>query len=126
MDLLRKINNDDTTFVFNKILMSGYIINEQRDVLAKKKYANGTRKKIVTTYTDAVIKINLGCFDADTLREYIQHLTDGPYEYYSLNDNVYKTANFIVTLPSQTIINCASDVEVEDMTCTLEKSGDVV
>ena len=45
---------------FETILQSGYKIKEQQDVIAKKKFINGKRKKIVTTYSDVVITIDLG------------------------------------------------------------------
>lgn len=124
MVLLKKIT-DGNIFNFEKILNDGYDIDEQPNIINKKQYANGKRKKIVTPYTDVVIKINLGCFDGNTLSTYIDKLKDGQYQYYSLNDKVMKNANFIVTLPSQKIENCASDVIVGDFEVLLEKSSDV-
>lgn len=125
MILLKKKNQDNSYFDFETILQSGYKIKEQQDVIAKKKFINGKRKKIVTTYSDVVITIDLGCFDGDTLAEYLTKLTDGEYQYYSLNDKVMKNANFIVTLPELQVDNSASEVFVGDFTATLEKSSDV-
>lgn len=124
MILLKKKENN-TYFDFDKILVNGYKINEQPNLINKKQFVNGRRKKIITNYTDVVIEINLGCFDGDTLYTYLQKLQDGEYMYYSLKDKQYKSANFIVTLPEQTINNSASEVIVGDFTAVLEKSGDV-
>lgn len=125
MILLKKKNQDNSYFDFETILQSGYKINEQPNLIAKKQFVNGKRKKIVTTYSDVVITIDLGCFDGDTLAEYLTKLTDGEYQYYSLNDKVMKNANFIVTLPELQVDNSASEVFVGDFTATLEKSSDV-
>ena len=124
MILLKKKENN-TYFDFDRILVNGYKINEQPNLINKKQFVNGRRKKIITNYTDVVIEINLGCFDGDTLYTYLQKLQDGEYMYYSLKDKQYKSANFIVTLPEQTINNSASEVIVGDFTVVLEKSGDV-
>lgn len=124
MILLKKKENN-TYFDFDKILVNGYKINEQPNLISKKQFVNGRRKKIITNYTDVVIEINLGCFDGNTLYTYLQKLQDGEYMYYSLKDKQYKSANFIVTLPEQTINNSASEVIVGDFTAVLEKSGDV-
>lgn len=124
MILLKKKENN-TYFDFDRILVNGYKINEQPNLINKKQFVNGRRKKIITNYTDVVIEINLGCFDGDTLYDYLQKLEDGEYMYYSLKDKQYKSANFIVTLPEQTINNSASEVIVDDFTAVLEKSGDV-
>ena len=125
MILLKKKNQDNSYFDFETILQSGYKIKEQQDVIAKKKFINGKRKKIVTTYSDVVITIDLGCFDGDTLAECLTNLTDGEYEYYSLKDKQMKSAKFIVTLPELQIDNSAGEVFVGDFTATLEKSSDV-
>lgn len=124
MILLKKKENN-TYFDFDRILVNGYKINEQANLINKKQFVNGHRKKIITNYIDVVIEINLGCFDGDTLYTYLQKLQDGEYMYYSLKDKQYKSANFIVTLPEQTINNSASEVIVGDFTAVLEKSGDV-
>jgi hypothetical protein len=125
MILLKKKNQDSSYFDFETILQSGYKIKEQQNLIAKKQFVNGNRKKVVTTYTDVVINIDLGCFDGNTIAEYISKLTDGEYQYYSLKDKVMKNANFIVTLPELQIDNSADEVFVGDFTATLEKSSDV-
>lgn len=125
MNLLSKKLQNNVYFNFEKILNNGYEIDEQPNVISKKQYSNGKRKKIITEYIDTVIKINLGCFDGDTLSTYISQLQDGEYRYYSLNDKTYKNANFIVTLPSQKIENCATNIIVDDFEAILEKSSDI-
>jgi hypothetical protein len=122
---LRKKKQDNSYFDYEMILERGYKIKEQPNLIAKKQFVNGKRKKILTSYTDVVIKINLSCFDGDTLAEYLENLTDGEYQYYSLNDKIMKNANFIVTLPELQIDNSANEVFVGDFTATLEKSSDV-
>lgn len=123
--ILLKKKNGDNYFDFEAILQSGYRINEQPNLIAKKQFVNGKRKKIVTSYSDVVISIDLGCFDGNTLAEYLENLIDGEYQYYSLKDKVVKNANFIVTLPELQIDNSAGEVFVGDFTATLEKSSDV-
>lgn len=125
MNLLKKKINENEYFIFDKILVDGYNINEQPNLISKKQFANGRRKKIITNYTDVVIKVDLGCFDGNTLAEYLSVLDDGEYQYYSLNDKQYKSANFIVTKPSQVVNNCANEVIVNDFQVVLEKSGDL-
>ena len=49
MILLKKKKNDGTYFDFDKILQSGYNIDEQENEIATKKMANGKRKKIYTS-----------------------------------------------------------------------------
>ena len=122
--LRKKITNG--YYDFEKILINGYDIDEQPNLINKKQFANGKRKKIQTDYTDVVIKVNLGCFDGDTLATYLENLQDGEYQFYSLIDKEYKDANFIVTLPSQKVQNSASEIIVDDFEALLEKSSDIV
>ena len=124
MILLRK-KDDNDYFDLETILQSGYRINEQPNLIAKKQFVNGKRKKILTSYSDVVINIDLGCFDGNTLAEYVSKLTDGEYQLYSLKDKQMKSANFIVTLPELKIDNSAEEVFVGDFTAILEKSSDV-
>jgi hypothetical protein len=125
MILLRKKNEDNSYFDFETILKGGYKITEQPNLISKKQFVNGNRKKVVTSYNDVVINIDLGCFDGNTLADYISRLTDGEYQYYSLKDKTMKSANFIVTLPELQIENSADEVFVGDFTAILEKSSDV-
>lgn len=119
------VNYTPEIFEFNTILQSGYRINEQQNLISKKQFVNGKRKKINTSYTDVIINLDLGCFDGDTLGECLANLTDGEYEYYSLKDKKIKNANFIVTLPELQVDNSACEVFVGDFTAVLEKSSDV-
>lgn len=115
------------SFIFNKILESGYSINEQPNLISKVQFVNGKRKKIVTDYTDCVISINLGGLEATDINDYLDALIDGTYEYRSIDGASYKTANFIVTKPLLTINKAYSttDQYFDDFTVTLEKSSDV-
>lgn len=113
-------------FKFDKILRSGYNIDEQEYEIAKKQMANGKRKKIVSSYIDCIIKINLGLLDNKTYQEYKEQLEDGEYEYWSYKYNQYKKANFILTKPSITTEYAYDDeIGIDDMKITLEKSSDV-
>ena len=126
MILLRKKKNDGTYFDFDKILRSGYEIDEQENVIAKKQMANGKRKQIVTAYIDCTIKINLGLLDNATYQEYKEYLTDGEFQYWSYKYNQMKNANFIITKPSITTEYAYdNDIGINDMEITLEKSSDV-
>lgn len=113
-------------FEFDKILRSGYNIDEQEHEIAKKQMANGKRKKILSSYVDCIIKINLGLLDNKTYQEYKEQLEDGEYEYFSYRYNQYKKANFILTKPSiNTEYAYDDDIGIDDMEITLEKSSDV-
>ena len=126
MILLQKKKTDGTYFDFDKILRSGYNIDEQPNEIAKKQMANGKRKKIVTSYVDCVISVNLGLLDNKTYQEYKEHLTDGEYRYFSYEDNQMKNANFLITRPSITTEYAYDDdIGIDDMEFILEKSSDV-
>ena len=113
-------------FEFDKILRSGYNIDEQEYEIAIKQMANGKRKKILSSYVDCIIKIDLGLLDNKTYQEYKEPLEDGEYEYWSYKYNQYKKANFILTKPSITTEYAYDDdIGIDDMEITLEKSSDV-
>lgn len=127
MILLKKKKSDGTYFEFDKILRNGYDIDEQKNVIAKKQMANGKRKKIITNYTDCIIKINLGLLDNANYQKYKSYLSDGEYQYWSYEDNQLKNANFIITKPSiSTEYAYDDDIGINDMEITLEKSSDVL
>ena len=115
------------TFEFVKILESNYKIQEGNNTISKKQFANGKRKKIVTNYEDCVIKIGLGGLDSTDFANYYTALTDGAYQYYSLKDNQYKTANFLVEKPEISVNRMIStnNYNIDDFTVILEKSSDV-
>ena len=126
MILLRKKKTDGTYFDFDKILRNGYEIDEQENEIAKKQMANGKRKKIVTSYVDCIININIGLLDNATYQEYKQYLIDGEYQYWSYKYNQMKSANFIITLPSiSTEYAYDDDIGIDDLKITLEKSEDI-
>lgn len=122
MYLLKKGN-----FEFNKILESGYEIDEQPNTIKKVQFVNGRRKRIDTDYIDCIIKINLGGIDNSDIQTYLTNLTDGPFTYWSYKYNQYKTANFLVTLPSIVTDRAysTSNYYLGDISITLEKSSDV-
>ena len=126
MILLKKKKSDGTYFDFDKILRSGYNIDEQENEIATKKMANGKRKKIYTSYVDCVIKINLGLLDNTTYQEYKTYLVDGEFQYWSYKYNQMKNANFIITNPPITTEYAYdNDIGIDDMEIALEKSSDV-
>lgn len=127
MILLKKRKDDGTYFDFDKILRNGYEIDEQENVINKKQMANGKRKKIITSYVDCIIKINIGLWDNKTYQEYKEYLTDGEFQYLSYRENKMKNANFIITNPSISTEYAYenNDIGIDDMTITLEKSSDV-
>lgn len=113
-------------FEFDKILRSGYNIDEQEYEIAKKQMANGKRKRILSSYDDCIIKINLGLLDNKTYQEYKEQLDDGEFHYWSYKYNQYKKANFILTKPSITTEYAYDDdIGINDMEITLEKSSDI-
>ena len=113
-------------FEFDKILRSGYNIDEQEYEIAKKQMANGKRKRILSSYDDCIIKINLGLLDNKTYQEYKEQLDDGEFHYWSYKYNQYKKANFILTKPSITTEYAYDDdIGIDDIEITLEKSSDV-
>lgn len=118
------LKTDD--FEFSSIKAGGYEIDEQPNVIAKRQFVNGKRKKILTSYTDVVIKITLGGLSSEDMPTYLEMLQDGTYEYYSPSEETYKTANFIVTKPAVTIKKAVNDAEFyfNDYQVILEKSSD--
>lgn len=119
------LKNTTKGYEFNNIVE--YEINEQPNLIAKKQFVNGKRKKITTSYTDVVIKFDLKGLDGSTAKTYLTNLVDGDvYQYWSIVDNKYNTAEFIVTLPPLPLEQClASDNSIVDkFTIILEKSDD--
>lgn len=112
-------------YEFDKILISGYHIKEDNDRITQK-FANGHRKQIVSTYEDCIITINLGTFDLDTTNQYLKQLTDGTYQYYSLNDKKYKIAHFLLEQRPEIVVESSIDDDafVEDYEIVLLKAGD--
>ena len=125
MILLKKKHDDGTYFEFDKILISGYNIKEDKDRITQK-FVNGNRKQIVSEYTDCKITINLGTFDLETTNEYLGELTNGTYMYYSLNDKKYKECKFIIDEIPEIIVETAidNDATIEDFSITLLRAGD--
>ncbi len=122
MYLLKKEN-----FTFDKILKSGYEIDEQPNTISKVQFVNGNRKRVYTNYEDCVIKINLGGIDASDFNDYLTNLVDGTYQYWSFKHNEYRTANFLVNIPSivgNSVYN-TTNFYLDDISITLEKSSDV-
>lgn len=124
MILLSKKENN-TYYDFDKILASGYTIREDKDRIIQK-FANGHRKSINSTYTDCEIKINLGTFDLNTTKEYLDKLTSGTYKYYSINDKQYKETDFIIEEKPEIVVenSASNNFIIEDFEVTLLKAGD--
>lgn len=126
MYLLKKINGN-SNFTFGKILVSGYEIDEQPNTISKVQFVNGNRKRVYTPYEDCIIKVNLGGIDATDFQNYLSNLTDGTYQYWSFKHNAYRTANFLVEIPSIVASNvyATTNFNLDDISITLEKSSDV-
>ena len=126
MYLLKKINGN-SNFTFGKILVSGYEIDEQPNTISKVQFVNGNRKRVYTPYEDCIIKVNLGGIDATDFQNYLSNLTDGTYQYWSFKHNAYRTANFLVEIPSIVANNvyATTNFNLDDISITLEKSSDV-
>lgn len=119
------LKNTTKDYEFSNIVE--YEINEQPNLIAKKQFVNGKRKKITTSYADVVIEFDLKGLDGSTAKTYLTNLVDGDvYQYWSIVDNQYNTAEFIVTLPPLPLEQClASDNSiVDEFTVILEKSDD--
>lgn len=112
-------------YEFNKILSNGYNIDEQEAVTEIKQFANGRRKKIKSGYEDCIITLTFGGLDGETTKEYIANLTDGEYEYWSINEQAYKKANFLTTMPAQSMISALDEQYFDDFEVTLQKSSEV-
>lgn len=125
MILLSKKTGDNTYFEFDKILASGYEIREDKDRIIQK-FANGHRKSINSPYTDCEITINLGTFDLETTKTYLDNLTSGTYKYYSINDKQYKETDFIIKEKPEIIVenSASSNFIIEDFEVVLLKAGD--
>lgn len=125
MILLSKKTGNNTYYDFDKILASGYDIKEDKDRITQK-FANGHRKQINSDYVDCVITINLGTFDLNTTKTYLDNLTSGTYKYYSISDKQYKEAQFLIEeKPNIIVENSASNnFIIEDFEVTLLKAGE--
>ena len=124
MILLKKKISNNNYFEFKKILASGYNVKEDNDRITQK-FANGHRKQFLTEYTDVIITIDLDTFDLDTTKDYIDELTSGTYQYYSLKDKQYKEATFILQeRPSLTMKLATDNKLVDGYQVVLLKAGD--
>lgn len=122
MYLLKNISKNHT---FNNITQ--YLINEQPNIIADKQFVNGKRKKIVTDYTDVIIEINLKGLSGSIAKTYLDNLVDGDiYEYWSIDNNSYGYAYFIVILPALPLSYCLDESHslVNEFTIILKKSND--
>ena len=113
------------SYEFNKILRSGYKIDEQEAVTEIVQYSNGKRKKIKSGFEDCIITLTFGGLDGNTTKEYIEKLVDGQYEYWSVKNKAYKTANFLVTMPGQSMISALDEQYFDDFEVTLQKASEV-
>lgn len=112
-------------FEFNKILKSGYKIDEQEAVTEIKQFANGKRKKIKSGYEDCIITLSFGGLDGKLTKVYLENLVDGEYTYWSVKERKYKRANFLVTIPEQVINSALDEQYFDDFDVTLQKSSEV-
>lgn len=114
-----------TWYEFEKILRSGYNINEDNDRITQK-FANGHRKQFVSDYKDCIITLNLDTIDIDTTKEYLRQLKSGPYKYYSLENKEYKTAQFIIEKRPELQVNnsIGDNTEIDEYQVTLLRAGD--
>lgn len=127
MVLLRKKISDEEYFDFDKIIMSGYHIREDKDRITQK-FINGNRKQFISDYTDVEITIDLGTFDLDTTMSYLENLTDGEYQYFSLETGTYKNCMMIVEEKPEQVIDNAYDINnvyIADFTVKLLRAGEV-
>lgn len=113
------------SYEFNKILRSGYKIDEQEAVTEIVQYSNGKRKKIKSGFEDCIITLTFGGLDGNTTKEYIEKLVDGQYQYWSVKNKAYKTANFLVTMPEQSMISALDEQYFDDFEVTLQKASEV-
>ena len=126
MILLKRKLEDGTYFEFDKILISGYNIKEDKNRITQK-FVNGNRKQIVSDYVDVQITIDLAPFDLETTYKYLQNLISGEYMYYSLEGKQYKSVNMIIEEKPELTIESAVDNQIytSDFSVTLLKASDV-
>ncbi len=121
MYLLKKGN-----FEFKNILTKGYTPElETPKILKEKVMGDGSVRVVYAQYTTSSISVKFGRLDGITLKEYLDNLTDGEYEYWDYNTRTYKSANFIVKKPKQSMISSTNNETYEEFTITLEKSSEV-
>lgn len=125
MILLSKKINENEYFDFDKILIEGYHIKEDKDRIIQK-FVNGRRKEILSSYVDCIIKVDLGTFDLATTIEYLDELESGTYKYYSLEDHQYKEAYFLIEEKPELTIESSigNDATISDFNITLLRAGD--
>lgn len=119
------LKNVTKNYTFNNI--TEYDIDEQPNLIAKKQFVNGKRKKVVTDYIDNKINFSLKGLTGSLAEEYLDNLVDGDlYQYWSVRNNSYKYAYFITTIPELPLIFSldTDNSMVDQFTITLEKSDD--
>lgn len=126
MILLSKKNSNNSYYDFDKILREGYRIKEDKDRIIQK-FVNGNRKEILSNYDDCKISIDLGTLDLETTIEYLNKLESGTYKYYSIKDNQFKEANFLIEEKPEITIESSigNDATINDFTVVLLRAGDV-
>jgi hypothetical protein len=119
------IKNISKSQEFNNI--TEYTIDEQPNLVAKKQFVNGKRKKIVTSYTDIVIEFSLKGLNGSEAKTYLDNLIDEDvYQFWSVRNNTYEYARFIVNIDELPLQSCLSDDSslVDEFTIKLEKCDD--
>lgn len=126
MILLSKKNSNNSYYDFDKILREGYRIKEDKDRIIQK-FVNGNRKEILSNYDDCKISIDLGTLDLETTIEYLNKLESGTYKYYSIKDNEFKEANFLIEEKPEITIESSigNNATINDFTVVLLRAGDV-
>ena len=126
MILLSKKNSNNSYYDFDKILREGYRIKEDKDRIIQK-FVNGNRKEILSNYDCCKISIDLGTLDLETTIEYLNKLESGTYKYYSIKDNQFKEANFLIEEKPEITIESSigNDATINDFTVVLLRAGDV-
>lgn len=127
MILLKKKKSDGTYFEFDKILREGYSIFEDNDRTTQK-FVNGNRKQIVSEYVDVKITIDLGTLDLETTANYLNELTNGEYQYYSIQDKTYKNIKMLIENKPTIVVQGSfgnNSAFINDYSVTLLKAGDV-
>ena len=67
------IKNSTLSYEFDNI--TDYSIDEQPNLISKKQFVNGKRKKIVTSYIDTVIILNLQGLSGTLAKTYIEKIS---------------------------------------------------
>lgn len=117
MILLRK-----GLYEFDKIVESGYEVDEQAPLIRETLLRGGKIKRIFDNYEAVSITVTLDGYNALELQELLANLTYGEYEYWSPKYKMMRTGMFVVDIPSIIMKRSHDLMDFEEVVVKLRKT----